>query len=39
MSWPLDHIFARGMPVIDTGVVEGAEGSDHFPLWARLTMT
>ncbi|MDH3227517.1 MAG: endonuclease/exonuclease/phosphatase family protein, partial [Thermoleophilia bacterium] len=39
LSWPLDHIFARGMSVIDTGVLEGAEGSDHFPLWARLRIS
>jgi len=32
----LDHLFARGMSVLETGVVEEAETSDHQPLWADL---
>jgi endonuclease/exonuclease/phosphatase (EEP) superfamily protein YafD len=38
LDWPLDHVFARGMSVVDTGVVREAEGSDHLPLWVRLAL-
>ncbi len=34
----LDHLFARGMSIIETGVVEEAEASDHQPLWADLLL-
>lgn len=34
----LDHIFARGMSTIGTGVVKDANGSDHYPLWAELSI-
>ena len=34
----LDHLFARGMSVLETGVVEEAETSDHQPLWADLLL-
>ena len=29
----LDHIFTRGMTVIDAGKVEATVASDHFPIW------
>jgi endonuclease/exonuclease/phosphatase family metal-dependent hydrolase len=34
----LDHIFARGMSTVSTGVVYAADASDHFPLWAELLL-
>jgi len=34
----LDHLFARGMSVLETGVVEETETSDHQPLWADLLL-
>ncbi len=32
----LDHIFTRGMNVLDCGVAREAKASDHLPLWTRL---
>lgn len=34
----LDHIFARGMSTIDSGVAEDVTASDHFPLWVDLLL-
>ncbi len=34
----LDHIFARGMASLESGVVRGLSASDHRPLWVRLRM-
>jgi len=30
----LDHIYSRGMQVLQSGVVRSARASDHLPLWA-----
>ncbi len=30
-----DHIFARGMTAIESGVTPAAQASDHFPLWVK----
>lgn len=32
----LDHIFTKGMVVIEAGKSEEAEASDHFPIWTKL---
>ena len=32
-----DHIFTRGMAVMDKGRVKHAKASDHFPLWVQLS--
>lgn len=34
----LDHIFARGMSTIDSGVPIDVTTSDHFPLWVDLML-
>jgi endonuclease/exonuclease/phosphatase family metal-dependent hydrolase len=34
----LDHIFARGMSTIDTGVSSNSTASDHYPVWADLVL-
>lgn len=34
----LDHIYARGARVLDAGVETGARGSDHWPIWATLSL-
>jgi len=36
LSFSLDHIFTRGMKIIDGGVWRHTRASDHFPLWQRL---
>jgi len=33
-----DHIFVRGFDVQDAGVLDDVTASDHFPVWARLSM-
>lgn len=38
IGFKLDHLFARGMSVLETGVVQDAEASDHQPLWADLLL-
>jgi endonuclease/exonuclease/phosphatase family metal-dependent hydrolase len=35
-EFALDHIFARGLPGVATGVVHGNDASDHRPLWVVL---
>lgn len=35
-EFTLDHVFARTMPALDSGVVRGLTASDHRPLWVRL---
>jgi endonuclease/exonuclease/phosphatase family metal-dependent hydrolase len=32
----LDHIFVRGMSVLDAGTTEEAQASDHLPIWVTL---
>ncbi len=32
----LDHIFTKGMVVIEAGKSEEAEASDHLPIWTKL---
>ncbi len=34
----LDHIFARGLSTITSGVANEAEASDHYPLWVDLRL-
>lgn len=38
-EFTLDHVFARGLPPLDSGVVAGLEASDHRPLWARFQLS
>jgi len=33
----LDHIFTKGMTVVEAGKSEEAEASDHLPIWTKLT--
>jgi endonuclease/exonuclease/phosphatase family metal-dependent hydrolase len=35
---PLDHIFVKGLKVIETGKVRESEASDHIPIWVTLTI-
>jgi endonuclease/exonuclease/phosphatase (EEP) superfamily protein YafD len=35
-EFTLDHIFARGLEPVATGVVTGSMASDHRPLWVTL---
>jgi endonuclease/exonuclease/phosphatase family metal-dependent hydrolase len=34
----VDHIYARGLAVSQSGVVEDARASDHLPVWVQLTL-
>ncbi len=34
----MDHIFVRGMKLIDTGVYKGSKASDHLPVWADFVL-
>jgi endonuclease/exonuclease/phosphatase (EEP) superfamily protein YafD len=36
IPFTLDHIFTKGLNVLQAGVVKHAEASDHLPLWAVL---
>lgn len=36
IDFEMDHIFVRGMEVIDSGKYEEASASDHLPVWALL---
>lgn len=33
---PLDHIYTKGLHVVDAGKVKNTEASDHFPVWVIL---
>jgi len=33
-----DHIFTRGMTVVDAGRQKETNGSDHYPIWVQLTL-
>ena len=35
-EFTLDHVFARGLQPVATGVVAGLDASDHRPLWVRV---
>ena len=39
LGFALDHVFVRGLEVIDAGKVEGAGASDHAPIWVELGWT
>ena len=34
----IDHIFTRGFSELESGKVEDAEASDHFPVWVQLAV-
>jgi len=36
LDFEFDFIFVRGLEALESGKVEGAEASDHFPVWTRL---
>jgi endonuclease/exonuclease/phosphatase family metal-dependent hydrolase len=38
LRFQLDHVFTRGLHVVDCGVVKGAQASDHFPVWVTLQL-
>jgi endonuclease/exonuclease/phosphatase (EEP) superfamily protein YafD len=31
-----DHIFTRGMTIVDAGRQKVINGSDHYPIWVQL---
>lgn len=33
-----DHVFTRGMTLVDGGVFSKTKASDHFPVWQRFTL-
>lgn len=35
----LDHIFTKGMPVLEAGSMPRSKASDHVPIWATLKST
>jgi len=35
---PLDHIFTKGLKVIDSGKVDDRSASDHVPIWVDLEL-
>lgn len=37
LNFLLDFLFARGLTVLETGVLQGDSGSDHQPVWVRLS--
>jgi endonuclease/exonuclease/phosphatase family metal-dependent hydrolase len=37
--YALDHVFVRGLEVVDAGKVEDANASDHIPIWVELAWT
>ena len=37
VGFTLDHIYARGLSPLATGVVSDAEASDHKPVWVELS--
>lgn len=39
VGFTLDHIYARGLYPLATGVVDQAEASDHKPVWVDLSAT
>jgi len=34
----LDHAFARGFTVVESGIISRARGSDHYPIWTVLRL-
>jgi len=38
VPFTLDHIYTRGLNVVDCGTVSQAKASDHFPLWASVRL-
>jgi len=38
LKFKLDHVFTRGLHVIDSGIVTGAQASDHYPVWVTLAL-
>ena len=36
IPFTLDHIYIKGLDVVDCGTVEQAQASDHLPLWTTL---
>lgn len=38
LEFTADHIFARGAALIDNGVWQETEASDHFPVWVNLAL-
>jgi len=37
-KFALDHIFVKGMPVVQAGKVETVKASDHYPVWITTQM-
>jgi endonuclease/exonuclease/phosphatase (EEP) superfamily protein YafD len=39
ISFAMDHIYTRGMSVLDAGKHSQAKASDHLPVWAHLELS
>ncbi len=35
-GYAMDHVFVRGLSVVDAGKVEDADASDHIPIWVEF---
>jgi endonuclease/exonuclease/phosphatase family metal-dependent hydrolase len=38
LDFALDHIYSKGLKIVDSGKVESSEASDHLPVWARFVL-
>lgn len=38
VDFEMDHIFVKGLEVVDRGKDEGCRASDHFPIWVTLRL-
>ncbi len=38
-SYGLDHLYSRGVAVVDSGVAPDPRASDHQPIWAEFALT
>lgn len=38
LDFTADHVFARGVSLIENGVWQQTEASDHFPVWVELAL-
>lgn len=38
LRFAVDHIFTKGISILETGVWRETEASDHFPVWVKLSI-
>ena len=36
IKFEMDHVFTRGLTVVENGKLEEARASDHLPIWLML---